>query len=741
MPSFNRQGLVAIVLLVITCLPVAVFSQSKPSSPDSPQVFCPGVISGPVHDMAPAFTPDGKTVYFHRSGPGLTGVILVSHLRNGVWSRPGIASFSGQWQDIEPAMSPDGSYLLFSSNRPEGKDGEVLNGAWGGSKYPRRGGNLWRVDRKGNGWGKPYRLPDLINSDSSVFSPAITANGTLYFMKPVGHGGVFHLFRSEYRDGVYQPVETLPFSAPDSVGEFDPAVAPDDSFIVFSSGRAPAKRTELWIVFRAGGGWGIPVSLGPAVNRSAGCVEARLSPDHRRLFFSTSYVASPVDPSDRSERQAEIDRSLWQNGSMNIWSVSLDKWLGRAGYSSRLSAVEEFAGLQKEAQVAGKAGDHPGRLRTAMKIQRLLHNAPDAVEFTAQAYWENRDTSNALRMLKLFAELGQTDTGLLKGDVKLFSELRKLPRYQAVLARFTANQTAVSRAKPAFTLRDENVLPEDIDYDPQTSCFLITSVLQKKIIRVYGDGHETDFAKSPSGWPMLAMKIDPIHGLVWASEVALHGFTSVASQDWGRSAVVCYDLRSGALLKRIEAPPSKAFGDMALTREGDPVVCDGEGGGVYRVVNDSLVLINDMDFISPQTPVLLPDGEHMLVPDYVRGIGCLSLRSNLVTWLDGEGGEMVALNGIDGLYFDRGTLILTQNGTYPECVNALQLDKSFTRVKSAQIIERGTETLGDPTHGVIVDGFFYYIANSGWSAIDEHGQLKAGGRLTPAKIMRAKLNP
>jgi hypothetical protein len=99
----------------------------------------------------------------------------------------------------------------------------------------------------------------------------------------------------------------------------------------------------------------------------------------------------------------------------------------------------------------------------------------------------------------------------------------------------------------------------------------------------------------------------------------------------------------------------------------------------------------------------------------------------------------VALNGVDGLYFDQGRLILTQNGTYPECVNALQLDKSFTRVISAQIIEKGTATLGDPTHGVIVNGFFYYIANSGWSAIDEHGNLKAGGSLTPAKIMRFAL--
>jgi hypothetical protein len=332
MLPFIRQSPIAVTLFVITSLPIAAFSQNKTAypPPDSPQVFGAGVISGPVHDMAPAFTPDGKTVYFHRAGPGLTGVILVSQLRNGGWSKPEIAPFSGRWQDIEPYMAPDGSYLIFSSNRPANGVGDELNGAWSGSKYLQRGGNLWRVDRKGNGWGEPYRLPDLVNSDSSVFSPAITATGTLYFMKPVGHGGPFHLYRSAYRDGAYQPAEALPFSAPDSVGEFDPAVAPDDSFIVFCSGRAPAKRTELWIVFRVNGGWGTPISLGPAVNRSAGCIEARLSPDHHRLYFSTSYVTPPVNPSDRAERQAEIDRSEWQNGLTNIWSVSLDKWLGHA---------------------------------------------------------------------------------------------------------------------------------------------------------------------------------------------------------------------------------------------------------------------------------------------------------------------------------------------------------------------------------------------------------------------------
>ena len=31
-----------------------------------PSIFMTGVISGPAHESAPAFAPDGKTVYFSR---------------------------------------------------------------------------------------------------------------------------------------------------------------------------------------------------------------------------------------------------------------------------------------------------------------------------------------------------------------------------------------------------------------------------------------------------------------------------------------------------------------------------------------------------------------------------------------------------------------------------------------------------------------------------------------------------
>lgn len=81
-----------------------------------------------------------------------------------------------------------------------------------------------------------------------------------------------------------------------------------------------------------------------------------------------------------------------------------------------------------------------------------------------------------------------------------------------------------------------------------------------------------------------------------------------------------------------------------------------------------------------------------------------------------------------------------QNGANPERVVLFRLDPGFTRILSERTIERATPTIGDPTHGVLISGSFYYIANSGWSELDEHGDVKSGSKLTSALIMKADVN-
>lgn len=394
---------------------------------------------------------------------------------------------------------------------------------------------------------------------------------------------------------------------------------------------------------------------------------------------------------------------------------------------------DEFGALRKQAHAEREAGDHAGYLRDAQKVRALLNNYPSAILSVARGYMETGENEKAVDALIEFADLGQADDGMLDGSNKIFASLAQLPRYKAVLKKFEENKTTVSGAEIAFSLPDPGLVAEDVAYDPSSSAFLITSVLEKKIIRVTGKGSAQDFAFSPSGWPMLAIKTDGRRNLVWATEVALDGFAVAPKADWGKSAVLCFDLKSGRLLSRVEGPRGAALGDMALDLEGDPIVSDGENGGVYRLRDGKLRLVNGTDFISPQTPAILSDGKHALVPDYLRGVGLLDLETGRVRWLAPDG---VALNGVDGLYFSRGSLFLTQNGTAPERVIWVGLDASVTRVVSSETVERATPTLGDPTHGVVIGDSFYYIANSGWSELDEHGEVKPGSKLTPAHVMR-----
>lgn len=233
-----------------------------------------------ANDASPVFSPDGRITVFSR-GEGADRRLYVAERTNADWAAATLAPFSGHWMDLEPAMAPDGSYLVFVSNRPAHADGVALDGNFNGKPRPGRGGNLWRVNRTARGWGVPQRLPDVINDGSSIFSPAVAADGSLYFMKPDPVSGKFRLYLSRRKDGQYQAASPLSFS--DGVtADFDPAVAPDQSFLVFSSSRPPStpSGSAVFITFATVQGWSPPQPLGPMG------IEARLSPDLSMLYFN-----------------------------------------------------------------------------------------------------------------------------------------------------------------------------------------------------------------------------------------------------------------------------------------------------------------------------------------------------------------------------------------------------------------------------------------------------------------------
>ncbi|HEX7111282.1 MAG TPA: hypothetical protein VF216_02480 [Mizugakiibacter sp.] len=311
----TRHATIWLTLACCCVLAAAASAREEVTPPVQPQIFAPGVISGPSDEGAAAFTPDGDTVVFAR-GVDQGSALFVAHRVGGAWSTPRVAPFSGRWRDLDPAMAPDGSFLLFVSSRPAAAGGAPLDAIGpDGKRYAGRGMNLWRVDRRGDGWGAPVRLPEAINTSAMTFAPSVAGDGSVYFDARDPVDGVIRLYRAQCRDGRYLPPVRV------ALGETgakirDAAVAPDESFIVFSivpaGSRAPLR---LAIAFRERAGWSAPIDLGDRVNDAGYAMGSQLGADRRSVYFYSA------------RRDAHAPDAAWNNGSDNLWSVSLAPWL------------------------------------------------------------------------------------------------------------------------------------------------------------------------------------------------------------------------------------------------------------------------------------------------------------------------------------------------------------------------------------------------------------------------------
>jgi hypothetical protein len=105
-----------------------------------------------------------------------------------------------------------------------------------------------------------------------------------------------HIFRSQYQNGRYLPAARVPLGDA-AVETHDPAVAPDQSFIIFNYGRTKGGLGRLCIAFRKGDRFSAPEDLGDAVNRD--------NPWGSRL--------GGVDY-----------RTVYVTGTTHIWSFSLE---------------------------------------------------------------------------------------------------------------------------------------------------------------------------------------------------------------------------------------------------------------------------------------------------------------------------------------------------------------------------------------------------------------------------------
>ena len=325
-------------VLSVFCLPsleaATLQAPASTAALPTPEVFAPGVISGPANDGTPTFSPDGNTLFFTRS-TARWSVILESHRVQGKWSEPTVAPFSGEWSDASPALSPDGSFLIFVSVRPLAPN---ATHAQAKPETPAVASHIWRVDhmkddhmkdgREGSGWSAPVELPGTVNAFEAIFRPSVAADGTIYFTA-AQKGKNLSLFRARLKDGAYLNAEPLTFSD-GSVKDVDPEIAPDQSFLIFTSvGRRPDEpvHDHLFIVHNTGGVWGPIAAIRYAGDDAHGSSEdndPRLGSDHRTIYFSSDRAAEVHFPRTHQQAIQDYERLRnWDNSNSNIWTIPL----------------------------------------------------------------------------------------------------------------------------------------------------------------------------------------------------------------------------------------------------------------------------------------------------------------------------------------------------------------------------------------------------------------------------------
>jgi hypothetical protein len=297
MHTVRRRSRAAVaVALAALCAALAPGGIARPDAaraapPPGPTVFAPGVISSPQDEWRITFTPDGRTAYFGRSAGFFPvtreATIYESTWRDGAWSTPVPAPFSGAYSDIDPFVTADGQRLYFSSIRPV--DGQERTDA-----------DVWVVERTGSGWGEPVNI-GAANGPADELYPSVAADGTLYVGsdRPGGLGG-WDIYRARPGpDGGYGPAENVGAPVNSAVWEFNPTVLPGGNALVFASIDRPGGYGygDLWASVRGRGGWTTPRNLGPTVNTAEDEYHPSFSPRLGRFYF-VRHEYGPSVPGD-----------------------------------------------------------------------------------------------------------------------------------------------------------------------------------------------------------------------------------------------------------------------------------------------------------------------------------------------------------------------------------------------------------------------------------------------------------
>lgn len=233
----------------------------------TPEIFAPGVVSVSSRtDHTVAISPSGHEIFFG-AGDWPTRITQYVQYKDGAWTAPDTATFSAAQSVDEVIFSPNGNRVYFYAYLP----GSSANA------------ELYYSEKVGDAWGAPVIMGTPPNSTSDEWHPCVVSDGSIYFIN--GSGKVC---RSQYSNGSYQAKVLLSTVINDASNSYrDPYVAPDESYIIFTSYKAGGfGNADLYISFKkADGTWTTAQNFGNTINTTVDENSADITPDGKYMTF------------------------------------------------------------------------------------------------------------------------------------------------------------------------------------------------------------------------------------------------------------------------------------------------------------------------------------------------------------------------------------------------------------------------------------------------------------------------
>ena len=222
----------------------------------APELFAPGTISTAHSEGRLTISPDGNTaLWFSRNRPGGPGGydIWISRRAHGAWSAAQPVGFNSPSRDFDPAFSPDGKSVYFSSDRTGGVGGDDIYRVeltTLGFGIPQNAGA--EVNSAGNEWAP------MLSADGTTL--LFSSNGR-------GGAGRMDLFTALRKSHGFAPAMPMTGAINTAADEFDATFVETNAFVIFSRANdLRADDVNLYYAPLTGGGYGGGTPLSSQVN-------------------------------------------------------------------------------------------------------------------------------------------------------------------------------------------------------------------------------------------------------------------------------------------------------------------------------------------------------------------------------------------------------------------------------------------------------------------------------------------